>query len=241
MPKVDWEQEAENWVRWARTPGHDAYWYYAPSFYERIVPPPGRRTLEVGAGERRVTRDLERRGHVAVAIDLSPTLLAHAIEADPGGTYLTADAGRLPFADASFDLVVAYNSLMDVDDMPAAVAEAARVLEPRGRFCISVTHPVNDAGSFESEEPGASFVIAGDYLGKRRFEGTFERDGLRMTFRGWCYAIEDYSQALEQAGFVIELIREPAATQEAVASRLSYLRWQRLPLFLQIRAVKRAE
>ena len=23
-----WEQEAENWVRWARTPGHDAYWHY---------------------------------------------------------------------------------------------------------------------------------------------------------------------------------------------------------------------
>jgi hypothetical protein len=24
-----WEQEAENWVRWTRTPGHDAYWYYS--------------------------------------------------------------------------------------------------------------------------------------------------------------------------------------------------------------------
>jgi len=33
-------------------------------------------------------------------------------------------------ADGSFDLVVAYNSLMDVEDMPTTVREAARVLEP---------------------------------------------------------------------------------------------------------------
>src|ERR1700682_863301 len=30
-----WEAEAENWVRWARTPGFDAYWYYSPSFLDR--------------------------------------------------------------------------------------------------------------------------------------------------------------------------------------------------------------
>jgi ubiquinone/menaquinone biosynthesis C-methylase UbiE len=47
-----------------------------------------------------------------------------------------ADAAALPFADGSYDLVVADNSLMDVADMPAANREAARVLQPGGRFCI---------------------------------------------------------------------------------------------------------
>ena len=234
-----WEHEAENWVRWVRTPGHDAYWYYRDSFLDGIVPPPGRQTLEIGCGEGRVTRDLSARGHHVAAIDKSPTLVRYATEADPGGRYEVADAAALPFSAAAFDLVVAYNSLMDIADMPGAVREAARVLDPAGRFCISVTHPLNDAGLFESTEPDAPFVIRGSYFGRRPFEGHFERDGLRMTFRGWMYALEDYARALEAAGFVVERVREPAATDAAVDKQPGYRRWQRLPLFLQLRAVRR--
>jgi SAM-dependent methyltransferase len=63
---------------------------------------------------------------------------------------------RTPGHDAgSFDVVIAYNSLMDVDDMPGVVREAGRVLEPGGRFCICVTHPFFDAGEWESPEPDA--------------------------------------------------------------------------------------
>ena len=143
-----WEQEAENWVRWARTPGHDAYWHYRTSFFAHIVPPPGRQTLEIGCGEGRVARDLAARGHAVTAVDTSPTLLHHARKADPDGRYLLADGAALPFPDGAFDLVVAYNALMDIADMPGAVREAARVLGPGGRFCICVTHPINDAGAF---------------------------------------------------------------------------------------------
>ena len=182
-----WELEAENWVRWARKPGHDAYWDYAPIFFDEVVPVAGRHTLELGCGEGRVVRDLTTRGHRVVGLDSSPTLLGYAREADPSGRYVLADAARVPFADDAFDLVVAYNSLMDIEDMEAAVREAARVLETSGRLCVCVTHPVNDAGVFASPEPDAPFVIDGSYLGKRPFEATFERDGLEMTFRGWVY------------------------------------------------------
>lgn len=234
----DWEREAENWVRWARKPGHDSYWYYRDSFFEQIVPPAGRKTLEIGCGEGRVARDLAARNHRVIGIDSSSTLLQYAQEADPDGTYQLADAASLPFDDGSFDLVVAYNSLMDFADMPGAVLEAARVLNPGGHLCISVTHPVNDAGRFESDEPDAAFIIRGSYFGRRRFEGHFERDGLQMTFRGWTYAQQDYWRALEAAGLVVERLREPAATDEAVGRQPGYRRWQRLPLFLQLRAVK---
>jgi SAM-dependent methyltransferase len=234
-----WELEAENWVRWARTPGHDAYWDYAPVFFDEIVPAAGRLTLELGCGEGRVVRDLTARGHRAVGLDASPTLLAHARGADPSGRYVLADAARVPFADGAFDLVVAYNSLMNIEGMEAAVREAARVLETNGRLCVCVTHPVNDAGAFASREPDASFVIDGSYLGKRPFEGTFERDGLEITFRGWVYPLEAYGRALEDAGFVIEAIREPPATAAAVERDPPERRWQRLPAFLFLRAIKR--
>jgi SAM-dependent methyltransferase len=237
---VSWEGEAENWVRWARRPGHDSYWYYRDSFFDQIVPPPGRQTLDLGCGEGRLTRDLAAREHRVIGIDNSPTLLRYAREAHPDGSYELADAASLPYADASFDLVVAYNALMDIADMPGAVREAARVLEPGGRLCISVTHPLNDAGTFESKEPDAPFVIRGSYFGRRRFEDHVERDGLEMTFRGWTYTLEDYGRALEAAGFVVERLSEPAATEEAVGRQPGYRRWQRLPLFLQLRTLKRA-
>ena len=227
----DWEREARNWIAWARTPGHDAYWWYSPSFFE-LVRPPGRATLEIGCGEGRVARDLARRGHQVTGVDASPTLLEAACEADADSEYFLADAADLPFGDGSFDLVVAYNSLMDVDDMPGTVREASRVLEPGGRLCVCVTHPLMDAGRFESTDPDAPFVVSGSYFGRRRFEGTFERAGLGMTFRGWCYPLSDYARALEDAGFLLEALREPSVPEEDP-------RCARIPMFLYLRAVKR--
>jgi SAM-dependent methyltransferase len=235
---MSWEWQAGSWLRWARTPGHDSYWFFRDAFFDAIVPAPGRLTLEVGCGEGRVTRDLVQRGHQVVGLDVSETLVASAATASPFGVYVLGDAAALPFADASFDLVVAYNSLMDVDDMPATVLEASRVLEPGGRLCVCVTHPTADAGRFQSSEPDAPFVIAGSYLGRHRFEEEFERDGLQITFTGWRFSLEEYARTLEDAGLLIERLREPPAPP-AYAARPGNERWQRLPNFLHLRAVKR--
>jgi SAM-dependent methyltransferase len=230
----EWEQVAENWVAWARTPAHDAYWQYRHSFFDRIVPAPGRRTVEVGCGEGRVSRDLRDRGHRVVGVDLSPTLLRHARDADDVTAYVRADAARLPLADRSCDLVVSYNALMDIVDMEGAVAEAARVLDPGGRFCVCITHPMNNSGHFDGPDPDAPFRVTGTYFGRRRFEVTVERDGLTMSFRGWSHALEDYVRALADAGFVIEAMAEPVP-----ASATPYLaQWCRVPMFLHIRAAK---
>jgi SAM-dependent methyltransferase len=233
LSDTPWEREAGNWIAWARAPGHDSYWSYGPLFFEQVVPRPGRSTLEVGCGEGRVCRDLTARGHVVTGIDAAPTPLAAAREADPGGRYLLADAAALPFADGEFDLVVAYNSLMDVDDMPGAVREAARVLEPGGRLCVCITHPLREAGSFDSREPDAPFRIRGSYFGRRRFAGTFTRAGLTMTFHSWAYPLEDYTIALEQAGFLVELFREPPNVPGQDDDRDD-----RIPQFLWLRALK---
>ena len=233
---LEWEHEAANWIAWARTPGHDEYWLYREAFFE-LLPPPGH-ALEVGCGEGRVARDLAARGHRVTGVDASPTLLRAATEAHADGRYVLADAAALPFEDASFDLVVAYNSLMDVQDMPAAVREAARVLKPSGRFCVCVTHPVANAGRFAGDKADAPFVIEGSYLGRRRVDGTIERDGLRMTFGFWSYSLEDYGRALEEASLLIEAMREPARPAAEGERHLPAQGWRRLPLFLMLRAVR---
>jgi SAM-dependent methyltransferase len=236
MKRQDWEAEALHWIAWARTPEHDSYHDYGPIFFEQMVPPPGRSTLDLGCGEGRLTRELRRRGHEMAGVDGSATLVAAAQDAEPG-LFSVADAAALPFADDSFDLVVAYNVLMDLDDLPGAVGEVARVLEPGGRFAVCVLHPLAEAGSFASRAPDEPFVIAGSYFEQRRYKETFERDGLTMTFSSSTYTLEDYARALESAGLFIESIREPRAPRSAVSKDPGEERWRRVPIFLFLSAV----
>jgi SAM-dependent methyltransferase len=172
-----------------------------------------------------------------VALDSSPTMVRYARDADAELEVLEGDAGALPLGDGSADLAVAFMSLMNVDSLDAAVREAARVLEPRGRFCIALTHPLNTAGTFVSEEPDSPFVVESSYFEHHARETPVERDGLRMTFLDAHRSLEEYSRALESAGFLLERLREiPDETPDPVPRR-SMLRWRRIPLFLHLRAV----
>jgi ubiquinone/menaquinone biosynthesis C-methylase UbiE len=233
---VSYETQAENWIRLARS-DDDAYWVYRDAFFE-LVPQPRGRTLELGCGEGRVVRDLRERGHTVVGIDAAPSLIEAARAFDPAGDYVLADAASLPFDDESFDLAVAYNSLMDIDDMEGATREVWRVLRPGSRFCICVTHPVNDAGRFEHDQPGAAFKID-VYRGRRQYDLTVTHaDGVTMRFVSWCYPLEGYTRPLEDAGFLLEAMREPAMDRSQVAPRGE--RRLRIPNFLMMRALKPA-
>jgi ubiquinone/menaquinone biosynthesis C-methylase UbiE len=143
-----------------------------------------------------------------VGVDASATLVTAARETE-GGQFLVADAANLPIDDDSFDLVVAYNVLMDLDDLQRSLTEVARVLRPSGRLAICVLHPMAEAGSFASRAPDEPFVITSSYFEQRHYTATFEREGLTMTFSSSTYTLEAYARALESAGFLIESVREP--------------------------------
>jgi SAM-dependent methyltransferase len=238
---TSWEREADNWVRWARTPGHDVFANFAPSFFQEIVPQAAGRTLEIGCGEGRMSRELAARRHNVLAIDASPTLVRHARASDARSSYVIADATALPFADDTFTTVVAYNSLQTMDaaaDMARAVREASRVLERSGHFCFCVAHPMTDAGRLEETSGGGDLVISGSYFDQRRVDDTVTKADLSITFHGWTYALQDYSLALEAAGLVIDLIREPVPLEEQASDRPGLASWRRTPLFLFMRGRK---
>lgn len=170
-----------------------------------------------------------------IGIDAAPSLVVAARASDPAMSILQGDAAALPLPDGCADLVVAFMSLHDIDPMPEAVGEVARILKPGGRFCIAIVHPTNSAGKFESDAADAPFVIKGDYLRSFPYADAVERAGRSMTFHSRHRPVEAYSIALEKAGFVVEALREPALPDYAVVSERS-LRWQRIPLFLHWRA-----
>lgn len=232
-----WEAQARQWIQWARTPGHDSYWRFHRDQFLRLLPPPGRQTVDIGCGEGRLARHLKELGHRIVGIESSPSLIAAAREFDSSIDVRLADAAALPLEDASVDLAVAFMSLQDIDDLPAAVRESARVLEPGGRLCLAIVHPINSAGRFERASVAADFVIEGDYLRAFQYADRVERDGLMMTFHSRHRPLEAYFLALEEAGFLVEALREPSVPEHAVVSEADR-RWQRIPFFLHLRALR---
>jgi SAM-dependent methyltransferase len=222
-----WEARARAWIAWVRKPGHDSYDRYHRDQFLPLLPPPGRRTLDVGCGEGRLTRHLASLGHRIVGVDASPTLIDAARELAPEMELRVASASKMPFADASFDQVVSFMCLHDVDDLDGAVVEIARVLEPGGAACVAVVHPLNSAGRFEKH---GRFVIRGSYLDSFRYSDKVERDGLEMTFESQHRPISAYFDALAGAGLVVDALREPVTE--------SHASWSRVPLFLHLRARK---
>jgi SAM-dependent methyltransferase len=242
LPSADlrsaWEKSASGFIAWVRKPGHDSYWTFHRDRFLELVPPPGTRTLDLGCGEGRLSRDLVRLGHDVVGVDASPTMLAAAREAAPGIETHLADVAALPFADGACDCAIAFMSLQDVQDLDGALREAARVLEPGGHFCMAIVHPINSAGVFEGAEATSVFTIEGSYLDQSYYADELSRDGLELTMVSVHRPLQDYTEALAAAGFLIERLREVRVPDEAIKVPRSR-RWQRLPLFLHLRAVKR--
>jgi SAM-dependent methyltransferase len=106
--------------------------------------------LDVGAGFGRHAYESARRGAHVVALDFAAdeveqtagTLAAMAaageIPADAQAGVLRGDARRLPFPDATFDIVITSEVLEHIQDDVAAISEMARVLKPGGRFAATV-------------------------------------------------------------------------------------------------------
>jgi SAM-dependent methyltransferase len=237
--RAAWERNAADWIRWARDPaeldGH--YVRYHRDLFLELLPGPPARTLDLGCGEGRLTRDLGRRGYEVVGVDASPSMVAAAREAAPDLEIHLADAASLPLRDSSFDLALAFMSLQDAEDLGGVVREAARILVPGGRLCLAIVHPVNSAGEFEAREAAAPFVIHGSYLDESYFVDEIERDGARLLLESVHRPIQAYVDALADAGLLVERIREVALPEHADRDPHSP-RWRRIPLFLHLRAVK---
>ena len=96
---------------------------------------PGR-ALDIGAAGGGNTRVLREHGWDAVALEYGSdgAEVAHG----RGLATLRGDATRLPLADDSLDLVMAFDLLEHLDDDAAAVAEVRRVLKPTGTYLVAV-------------------------------------------------------------------------------------------------------
>ena len=130
----------------AEIEGHDTqvtgvvgYFYamYRAEVLERIAGVGGRDILEVGCGEGMM---FEGTGVQPVQMDVSFTRVKRAVGRSP--VLLCADGYHLPFAAASFDVVLLIAVLEHTSEPWRLLAEARRVLRPGGRAIVVVPNDI---------------------------------------------------------------------------------------------------
>lgn len=114
---------------------------------------PGERVLDVATGTGITAIAARERGATVTGVDLTPELLAVARrKAEQEGfgdiVFQQGDAEALPFADASFDVVLSTCGHMFAPDQEKVAAELARVTRPGGRIVFLAWTPEGGLGSW---------------------------------------------------------------------------------------------
>jgi len=134
------EFEHRGWQRVAHK--YDFTWasstrQFIPPLLDAAQVESGMTVLDVGCGPGYVSAAAVERGARAIGLDFSSEMLAIARDKFPGIEFREGDAQNLPFADRTFDRVLANFSLLHLADPERACAEACRVLKSGGRFAFS--------------------------------------------------------------------------------------------------------
>lgn len=233
-----WETHAEWWID-GFTAGAD------PEYEEQILPLAARelagahRVLDVGCGDGQVSRLAAKLGAQVVGIDPTWNCVSVASERG-GGVFARAGAAQLPFADGTFDAVVACLVFEHIRDVDSAIAEVARVLEPGGRFCFFLNHPLlqtPNSGWIDDQflDPPEQYWRIGPYLVEDETIEEVEKD----VFIPFIHRpLSRYINTLADHGLMLERMEEPAPPPGFLAKAEEYAAASTIPRLLYLRTRK---
>jgi SAM-dependent methyltransferase len=237
QPDDLWETHAEWWIE-GFTAGAD------PEYEEQILPlaraelAGAARVLDVGCGDGQVSRlAVDLGATLVVGVDPTWNQVRVAAERGGGAAFARAGAAGLPFADASFDAVVACLVFEHIRDVDEAIAEVARVLVPGGRFCFFLNHPLlqtPNSGWIDDQilDPPEQYWRIGPYLIEDETIEEVEK-GVFIPFIH--RPLSRYVNALADQGLLLERMLEPAPPPGFIARAPEYEQAASIPRLLYLR------
>ena len=164
--------------------------------FDRLGLVDGERLLDLGCGAGRHAYEALRRGARVVAYDMDTAevkdtlAILDAMDGPGTGSAVNGDALNLPFADGTFDRIVAAEVLEHIPADTAALGELVRVLRPGGTLAVTVPRFGPELANWAlSDEyhtvPGGHVRIYRQSV----LAGRLRTAGLRLTGRGYAHAL----------------------------------------------------
>ncbi|MFD0985765.1 class I SAM-dependent methyltransferase [Methyloligella solikamskensis] len=202
-----WEASAAAWLADMEGGGDFGRLHVLDSpMLERVREGRFKTALDIGCGEGRFCRILRTEGVEPTGVEPTERLRAAAQRRDPDGLYVGAVAENLPFEDETFDLVVSYLTLIDIEGIEEAINEMVRVLNPGGSLLIANLNSFSTAGDWITVPGGQTRFQIDRYLDERP-EWVSWRG---ISVRNWHRPLSRYMQLLLTTGLRLTHFDEPA-------------------------------
>jgi ubiquinone/menaquinone biosynthesis C-methylase UbiE len=209
-----WEKAAEAYATGEHKSGREL-----EMVVDLAAPAGSERVLDIGTGAGHTALALAPRVSSVVLTDPVSAMLATArrLFTEAGirnAEFVEAIAERLPFPDASFDIVTTRLAAHHFDDVALAMAEVARVLRPGGVFIFidSLAPEDPESAAYQDEVERLRDPTHRRIYTQREWIAFCEQAGLRVAKLEVVRKAHDFEPWLERGG-------EDAATQQRVRER----------------------
>ncbi|TYB75865.1 class I SAM-dependent methyltransferase [Bizionia myxarmorum] len=194
-----WGENAEDWALIQEATGYSGYEHVLKFLKTSSTD----KLLEVGCGSGLFSNLAFLKGMHVTGIDASPLLINQAKKRNAAVNFLIGEMEELPFADKTFDVVCAFNSIQYAECSKNAILECKRVLKERGKLIIMIWGNKEDCevasflkvvGSLLPPQPkgaGGPFALSENEL----LETTIKDCGLKIINNTDVSSIWDYPNA----------------------------------------------
>lgn len=167
----------------------------------------GKRVLDVGCGAGYGAAHLAQPAERVTAIDISAEAISEARRRYPvpNVQFEVASATSIPFADASFDVVTAFEVIEHIEEWNRLITEAARVLAPGGLALISTPNR-----EYYTESRGSAGI---NPFHVHEFTATEFEDALRAVFPSVAVLLQNRTECI--AFYPHRVFAEPVASLES--------------------------
>jgi len=220
-----------------------------PGALRMLDPKKGEKIIDIGCGQGILCRELAAKGVEMTGIDSSKKLIDIAKTRAQGKNidYKISDASNMKaIPDGFFDAAVSILALQNMSDLDRVMAEAARILNAKGRMLMVLNHPCfripRQSGWGFDEKRKLQYRRVDRYMTPLKIPIQM-RPGAAPDIHTWTFhkPISEYFRVFTQLGMVVTALEEWVSKRKSLPGKTSRMENQsreEIPLFLAMLAVK---